>query len=292
MKYENKPYRSILYVPVSNKKACQKAKKLPVDALILDLEDSVLPDKKSFARDYLHKILTDERSDFGDKKLIVRTNSLKTECGMKDLAKVLEVKPDSILIPKVEGSEDLEQIECNQVFMESKMTIWIMIETPLGVLNVQNTVADSQFLEGIVVGTNDLVNELGAKESLARHSVVGSLAHILLVSRAYGLICVDGVYNAYKDQIGLRTVCEQGREMGFDGKTLIHPSQIEPINTIFSPSSRDIEEARQIIEIFKISKLKGEGVAVLNGKIIEGLHVAAAEKLLGVAKTIEKVKVN
>ena len=165
-----------------------------------------------------------------------------------------------------------------------------MIETPLGVLNAQKIVDSSKELEGIIVGTNDLMTELGAKENLSRYGLVGSLSHILLVSRAYGLICVDGVYNSYKDKIGLRKACEQGRDMGFDGKTLIHPSQINTINEIFSPSSGEIDEATEIIEVFKLAKLRGDGVAVLNGKIVEALHAEAAERLLEIARTIAKGK--
>ena len=290
MRHDNNPYRSILYVPASNEKACQKAKKLPVDGLIFDLEDSVVPNKKDSAREYLSKLLSKERIDFANKRIIVRTNPLKTELGMRDLGMVLDVRPDSVLIPKVETSEDLNLLERHCGFTKTGITIWAMIETPLGILNAHKIVGASKFLAGIVVGTNDLINELGAKETLVRQSVLASLNHILLVSRAYGLICVDGVYNSYKDQNGLKTVCEQGREMGFDGKTLIHPLQIDLTNEIFSPTIREISEARKKIEVFKIAKDKGEGVAVLDGKIIESLHAEAAERLLEIAQKIEKDK--
>ena len=210
---------------------------------------------------------------------------------MDDLAAACAAGPDAILIPKVSTADDLKQVEklMKAFGVPDKTRIWAMMETPLGILNAQEIAAATPMLEAFVMGTNDLVKELFAAHTPDRAPVMTSLSLCLLVARAYGLICVDGVYNAFKDDDGLREACQQGRDMGFDGKTLIHPAQLAVTNQVFAPSAEDIALAQSYVDAFNEAKAKGEGVAVVNGKIVENLHVETAEKLLGKAEAIANI---
>ncbi|MEO1918158.1 MAG: aldolase/citrate lyase family protein [Paracoccaceae bacterium] len=222
----------------------------------------------------------------------VRINALDSEWGMDDLKAACAAAPDAILIPKVGSADDLKQVEkMMKAFGASDNTrIWAMMETPLGILNAQEIAASTLMLEAFVLGTNDLFKDLSATHTPERSAVIASLSMCLLAARAYGLICVDGVYNAFKDDEGLRSECQQGRDMGFDGKTLIHPAQLSVTNEVFAPSAADITLAQSYVDAFNEATATGSGVAVVNGKIVENLHVETAQKLLGKAATIAMIQ--
>ncbi len=282
----NTLFRSVLYMPGSKIRALEKAKTLDVDALIFDLEDAVSPDEKPMARDLVADAV--KAGGYGRRSVVVRINGLDSEWGMDDLAAACAAGPDAILIPKVSTGDELRHVEkLMKTFGAGENTrIWAMMETPLGILNAQEIAAASPLLEAFVLGTNDLVKDLFAAHTPDRSPVLTSLSMCLLAARAYGLVCVDGVYNAFKDEDGLRASCQQGRDMGFDGKTLIHPAQLAIANEVFAPSDDDIELAQTYVDAFNAAKAKGEGVAVVNGKIVENLHVETAQKVLGKAAVI------
>jgi citrate lyase beta subunit len=280
------PYRSVLYMPGSNERALEKARSLAADALILDLEDAVAPGEKPAARELVAKAV--ERRGYGRRKLIVRINGIETEWGMADLERAVGAGPDAILLPKVENAADIRRVAV--LFAEygapAGIRIWAMMETPRGILNAAAIAAAHPLLEGFVLGTNDLVKDLGAAHTPDRLPLVASLGLCLLAARADGLVCVDGVYNAFKDDAGLRAQCLQGRDMGFDGKTLIHPAQLAITNEVFAPSGEDIALAREQVAAFEAAESRGEGVAVVNGRIVEKLHVVSARRLLARAEAI------
>ena len=281
----SQPHRSILYSPAANEKAILKGHSLAVDGLIFDLEDSVLPKEKVFARKLICQILKESREKFGTRRIIVRINGLKTPWGADDLLQVSAVSPDAILIPKVESGNDLVSVTKLADLETLKINLWAMIETPLGVLNAQS-IASSSNLEALVMGTNDLIEDIGGINTPYREALLNSLNHVILVARAYKLICLDGVYNSFRDQEGLEVSCIQGRNLGFDGKTLIHPSQISTANRVFAPSKKQIEEAKLKIKEFARVKESGIGVAVVNGQIVESLHVQTAKNLIRMSKKI------
>jgi citrate lyase beta subunit len=284
------PYRSVLYMPGSKERALEKAKALAADALILDLEDAVAPSEKSAARDLVAKAV--EAGGFGRRKLIVRINGLDTEWGIGDLSRIAGAGPDAILLPKVEGAGDILRVAASlsEHGAPEKTRIWAMMETPRGILNAPEIAASHGKLEGFVLGTNDLVKDLGAAHTPDRMPLVASLGWCLLAARAEELICVDGVYNAFKDDEGLRASCIQGRDMGFDGKTLIHPAQIAITNEVFAPSEDDVSLAREQVAAFETAEARGEGVAVVNGRIVENLHVVTARRLLARAESIAALR--
>lgn len=280
------PYRSVLYMPGSKSRALEKARTLAADALILDLEDAVAPAEKPAARDLVGAAV--EGGGYGRRKLIVRINGLETEWGAADLERAAKAGPDAILLPKVESAADIARVADALVAhgAPEKTRIWAMMETPRGVLNAAAIAGAHERLEGFVLGTNDLVKDLGAAHTPDRLPLVASLGLCLLAARAEGLVCVDGVYNAFKDDEGLRASCVQGREMGFDGKTLIHPAQLAVTNEVFAPTDDDIALAKTQVEAFEEAEARGEGVAVVDGKIVENLHVVTARRLLARAEAI------
>lgn len=282
-------FRSVLYMPGSRERVLEKAKTLDVDALILDLEDAVTPDEKVMARALVCASV--KGGGYGRRFVAIRINGADTQWGAEDLDAACAAAPDAILVPKVSCAEDLVKIAARmkENGTDPKTRIWAMMETPLGILNAQEIAQTTPLLQTFIMGTNDLVNELFAAHTPDRAPVMTSLSICLLAARAYGLICVDGVYNAFKDDDGLRAACQQGRDMGFDGKTLIHPAQLAVTNDVFAPSAEDIELAQAYVDAFEAAKAKGEGVAVVNGKIVENLHVDTARKLLGKAATIARV---
>ncbi|EPX81585.1 HpcH/HpaI aldolase/citrate lyase family protein [Litoreibacter arenae] len=275
------PYRSVLYIPGSKTRALEKAQSLPVDAIIFDLEDAVAPDEKVAARQLLAKTLN--TTDYGPRKRIVRVNGGDTEWGADDLATFIDVAPDAILLPKV---EDPATIAALSGLLKGATTIWAMMETPRGILNA-SAIAAAPKMEGFVMGTNDLAKDLGSR---GRGAMLTSLQLCLLAARAEGLVCVDGVYNAFKDEDGLRAECDEGRDMGFDGKTLIHPAQVAIANEVFGPSEDELDLARRQIEAYEQAKADGQGVAVVDGKIVENLHVETATRLLAKADAIKLVE--
>ncbi|MER2508328.1 CoA ester lyase [Amaricoccus sp.] len=286
MEHNVQPYRSVLYMPGSRPRALEKARTLAADALILDLEDAVAPAEKPRARDLVGEAV--EAGGYGARRLIVRINALDTEWGLEDLERTCAAGPDAILLPKVEKPAHIlrlaDLMEANGAPVRTR--IWAMMETPRAMLNAPSVAGAHPRLEGFVMGTNDLVKDLGAAHTPDRTPLLASLGLCLLAARAEGLICVDGVYNAFQDQDGLRAACVQGRDMGFDGKTLIHPDQLAVTNEVFAPSPDEIVLAEAQVEAFESATARGEGVAVLNGRIIENLHVASARRLLARAAAI------
>ena len=274
------PYRSVLYLPGSRARVLEKAKGLAADALIFDLEDAVAPEDKLGARDLVCEVV---KRGYGARKRLIRVNGLESEWGGDDLKAAIAAEPDGILIPKVNNAAELQAIAGR---LNGKTRLWAMMETPLGILNAKEIAASTPLLEGFVIGTNDLVKELFAQHRPDRAPVMTSLSLCLLAARAHGLMCVDGVYNAFKDEDGLRAECQQGLEMGFDGKTLIHPAQIEAANDVFAPDEAELALARRYIEAFE----GAAGVAVVDGKIVENLHVENAVRLLAKADMIAKMK--
>ena len=283
----DRPRRSALYMPGSNPRALEKARSLPADSLILDLEDAVAPAEKKTARELVCAALS--AGGFGPRELIVRVNGLDTEWGADDLAAAATSSADAVLIPKVESAEMIHAVE-RALTEHGNQTakIWAMMETPLGMLNAQEIAASSERLTCFVLGTNDLVKDLGASHTNARTPIITALGLCMLAGRAYGLTVLDGVYNAFRDAEGLRASCLQGREMGFDGKTLIHPLQLEAANEVFSPSPEDLEMARKYVDAFADAEAAGKGVAVVDGRIVENLHVEMAKKQLAIAEAIRK----
>ncbi|WP_394197140.1 HpcH/HpaI aldolase/citrate lyase family protein [Litoreibacter albidus] len=272
------PYRSVLYIPGSKTRALEKAQGLPVDAIIFDLEDAVSPDEKVAARELLAETL--RTADYGPRKCIVRVNGADTAWGADDLATFIDVAPDAILLPKVEDTATVADLAA-RVTGDTK--IWAMMETPRGILNAA-AIAAAPKMEGFVMGTNDLAKDLGSR---GRAAMTTSLQLCLLAARAQGLVCVDGVYNAFKDDDGLQAECMEGRDMGFDGKTLIHPAQVAITNAVFGPSTEELELARRQIGAYEQAKADGQGVAVVDGKIVENLHVETATRLLAKADAIK-----
>ena len=274
-----RPYRSVLYIPGSKARALEKAMTLAADAIIFDLEDAVAPDEKVNARAILAKALN---GDFGKRTRIVRINGLDTVWGREDaLAFADHPGVDAILIPKVSRAADLDAA----AVLAPTKPLWAMMETALGMLNAAEIAGHAQ-LEGMVMGTNDLAKELGSRFRADRLALQSGLGLCVLAARAFGRVIVDGVYNAFKDDEGLRAECDQGRDMGFDGKTLIHPLQLEAANVAFAPNEAEVDLARRQISAFDEAIAQGQAVAVVDGKIVENLHVATAKAILAKAEAI------
>jgi citrate lyase beta subunit len=285
MPAEARPRRSVLYMPGSKERALEKARTLPVDAVILDLEDAVAPSEKQAARELVRK--AGKAGAYGPREVIIRINGLDTEWGAADLVAASEAGPDAILIPKAESAEQIAEVDSRMTYHNAPVdtAIWAMIETPLGALKAQE-IAAAPRMAAFVLGTNDLVKDLRAEHTPDRQPVMTALGLALLAARAYGLACIDGVHNALRDEEGLRAVCRQARAMGFDGKTLIHPAQIAAANEIFGPDAAAVEKARETVAAFDAAAARGEGVAVLDGRIVENLHVEQAKRLLAEAEAI------
>jgi citrate lyase beta subunit len=286
MQQDAHPYRSVLYMPGSRPRALEKARGLAADALILDLEDAVAPAEKPSARELVAEAV--EAGGYGGRKLLIRINGFDTEWGEADMARAAVAGPDAILLPKVESPEQVigaaERLERHGA--PERTRLWAMMETPRGIMNAAAVAASHPRLEGFVLGTNDLAKDLGAAHTPERLPLVVSLGLCLLAARAEGLVCVDGVYNAFRDAEGLRAACVQGRDMGFDGKTLIHPDQLAIANEVFAPSPDDVALAESQVAAFEAAQARGEGVAVVGGRIVENLHVVTARRLLARAAAI------
>lgn len=284
-----RPRRSVLYMPGSKPRALEKARGLAADVLILDLEDAVVPAEKAAARQQVLDAVA--HGGYGSRELVIRINGLDTEWGADDLAAAATSGADAVLIPKVESDAMIADAvtRLKAAGAPETMAVWAMMETPLGMLNAAQ-IAASPRLACLVMGTNDLVKELDAAHTETRQPVITALGLCMLAARAYGLAIVDGVYNAYKDEDGLRTSCIQGKEMGFDGKTLIHPAQLGVTNQVFAPSSDDIALAERYVSAFAETEAAGQGVAVVDGRIVENLHVETAQKLLARAEAIARLE--
>ncbi len=274
-----RPYRSVLYIPGSRERALDKARNLPVDAIIFDLEDAVAVEEKEKARDTLSAALA--QGGYGDRVRIVRINGLDTAWGAADARAAAEMDCDAVLLPKVESAAQLDALAA----LVGDTPLWAMMETPRGMLNAAEIAAHPQ-LRGMVMGTNDLAKELQTRFRPDRLPMMAGLGLCLLAAKAEGVIIVDGVFNAFKDEDGHRAECDQGRDMGFDGKTIIHPAQIGVANTAFAPSEAEIDLARRQIAAFREVEASGQGVAVVDGKIVENLHVVTAREILAKADAI------
>lgn len=275
-----RPYRSVLYIPAANQRAMDKARTLAADAIIFDLEDAVAPAEKPGARDLLCAALA---QDYGGRARILRINGFDTGWGRDDAAFAagLGARADAVLVPKVSRPEDLDAVAA----ITGDTPLWAMMETALGMLNAAAIAAHPR-LQGMVMGTNDLAKELGSRHRADRLGMQAGLGLCLLAARAHGRVIVDGVFNAFKDEDGLRAECEQGRDMGFDGKTLIHPAQLGIANAAFAPTEAEIDLSRRQIEAFDAAIAEGKAVAVVDGRIVENLHVETARKTLARADAI------
>ena len=274
-----RPCRSVLYLPASNARAVEKARSLPADAIIFDLEDAVAPPEKVAARNALVGAL---RADYGYRLRVVRINALDTPWGQEDARAFAEAgAADAVLLPKVDAPADLDAL----ADLVPTTHLWAMMETAAGMLNAAEIAAHPR-LEAMVMGTNDLAQELRVRDRADRLGLLPGLGLCVLAARAHGIAILDGVYNAFRDTRGLATECAQGRDLGFDGKTLIHPSQIEIANAAFAPDPSDLDLARRQIAAFEAAESEGRGVAVLDGRIVENLHVDTARRLLAQAEAI------
>lgn len=269
-----RPYRSTLYIPGANARAMDKARGLACDAIIFDLEDAVAPDAKPGARTALRAQL--DQGGYGARQRIVRINDLSSEWGREDAQAFADAPIDALLLPKVDSADDIARL----AGIVADVPIWAMIETPLGVLNAADIAARAG---GLVMGTNDLVKDLNARPDPARSQIQHALQLAVLAARAHDVVALDGVCNAIHDTDQLQAEAIQGRDMGFHGKTLIHPAQLQVANAVFAPSADDIVQARRVIAAFDATE---SGVAVLDGRIIESLHVETARATLAIADAI------
>ncbi|MFN7004292.1 MAG: HpcH/HpaI aldolase/citrate lyase family protein [Roseinatronobacter sp.] len=285
---DTRPFRSVLYIPGSKERALEKATTLAADAIIFDLEDAVALDEKARARVLLAETL--QSHDYGTRAKLVRINALSTEWGREDLEVIASARPEAILLPKVdEAAHVAELARLLDARPETADTrIWAMMESPLGVMNAL-AIAHAPRMAGFIMGTNDLAKDMGCRFRPDRLPLLSALQLPLIAAKAAGIVAVDGVYNAFKDDDGLRAECEQGRDMGFDGKTLIHPLQLAIANEVFSPSASEIDLAKRQIEAFDAATSRGEGVAVVDGKIVENLHIVTAKQILAKAEAIAEL---
>ena len=275
-----RPLRSVLYIPASKARILEKATQLPADALIFDLEDAVTPEAKVESRKALVHAL--DIHDYGTRYKIIRINGLDTEWGREDAQLVAQSGADAVLLPKVNTPYDLDALV---EIVGENVPLWAMMETCQGILNAASIVSHNR-LQGCVAGTNDLASELGCACDQNRSALQMGLQTIVMAARSAGLVAIDGVYNKFNDQEGLRLECEQGLALGYDGKSLIHPAQLAITNAIFAPSTDAIELARRQIEAFDEIERTGQGVAVVDGHIVENLHVASARRLIKLAEMI------
>jgi citrate lyase subunit beta/citryl-CoA lyase len=283
-----RPRRSVLYMPSSNERALDKAKTLPADAIIFDLEDAVAPDAKESARPMA--VAAASSGEYGSKELTIRCNGLDTPWGADDIAAAARSGASAVVIPKVASVEYVEQVSrlLNAAGAPDSMAIWPMIETPTAIFDVRHIAAHPR-VAVLVMGTNDLARELRAGLVPGRHPLVPHLATALAAAREASKVILDGVYNDVKNLEGFRDECVQGAEMGFDGKTLIHPGQVDIANDVWAPSDADVEHARKVIAAFDEAVREGRGVITVDGRMIENLHVANAQRTLAVADAIAAI---
>jgi citrate lyase subunit beta/citryl-CoA lyase len=281
-------------MPGSNERALEKAKTIPADALIFDLEDSVAPDAKALAREQVTAAV--RNGGYGGREIVIRVNALETPWGTDDLLAACAAAPDAILVPKVVHSGDIVSVAkiLQGVHAPEKIRLWAMMETPMAILNARTIAATAVYAENrlccFVMGTNDLIKESRARALHDRFAVVPWLAMTLVAARAYRLDILDGVYNDFRDERGLRDECERGRTLGMDGKTLIHPSQVGPCNEIFSPTQEEIDWSRKIIAAFAEPENRGMGVIVVEGRMVERLHLGMAERTVAIAEQISEME--
>lgn len=281
-----RPRRSMLYMPGSNARALEKARTLPADSLILDLEDAVAPDAKELARKQVCEAVA--AGGFGMREVLIRVNALSTRWGYEDIAMASKSGADGLLLPKVESADAIRHMEAIMRANDApeSMRIWAMMETPRSVLESQRIAESTPRMEGLVMGTSDLAKELDCAHTHERLPFMVSLGLCLLAARAAGLAILDGVYLDLNDETGFEAACKQGQEFGFDGKTLIHPKQVGPCNRVFTPKPQDVAWSRRIIEAHAAATARGEGVVVVDGRLVENLHVESARRVVGMADAI------
>lgn len=285
-----RPRRSVLYMPGSNARALEKARDIPADALILDLEDAVAPDAKELARAQVTTAV--EQGGYGHREVVIRVNAPGTPWFEADLAAASKAKPDAILIPKVSSAETLQRVGAALQSQRAPMQIavWAMIETPLGILNAESIARAAQDpatrLSCFVLGTNDLAKETRARFVPGRAPMLPWLVTAILAARAHGIDVLDGVCNNLKDEAGYLAECEQGRDLGFDGKTLIHPAQVAVANSIFAPSATETAQAQTILAAFALPENAGKGAIQLDGRMVELLHAEMARRTVALAEAI------
>lgn len=285
-----RPRRSVLYMPGANTRALDKARTLPADALIFDLEDAVAPDAKEAAR--TNVVAAAWSKAYGKREIAIRCNGLTTAWGEADVAAIATSGADAILVPKVESAAEVTHVVSllDAAGAPPDLGVWAMIETPKAILRVEEIAGSHPRLALFVMGTNDLVKDMRARHTPMRLPLLTALGLGILAARAYGLTVLDGVYNDIQDAAGFRAVCQQGLEMGFDGKTLIHPSQVEPCNEVFAPSAAELEMAGRIVAAFRQAQAAGKGVVTVDGRMIENLHVEQAERALALASAIKELQ--
>ena len=283
-----RPRRSVLYMPGSNERALEKAKSLPADGLILDLEDAVAPDAKEDARAAVCSAVAAE--GYGRREVLVRTNGFDTVWGRADLEAAAKAGPDGVLIPKVNTAEDVEAASkaLDEAGAADSVTLWVMMETPLAIFNAREIAESSDWtrLAGLVMGTNDLAKEMHGQLEKGRMPFIGMLATCVLAARGYGLAVLDGVFNDLGDDRGFAEECRSGREIGFDGKTLIHPGQIEACNRVFAPSNDELQRAKRIVAAFEEPENQDKGVIRVDGQMVELLHADIARRTVAIADAI------
>ncbi|MFN4024343.1 MAG: HpcH/HpaI aldolase/citrate lyase family protein [Hyphomonas sp.] len=284
----HRPRRSCLYMPGANTRALEKARDLPADTLILDLEDAVAPEAKEEARAAI--LAAVKTGGYGKREIVIRMNGLDTPWGHDDLKAIATSGAHAVLAPKVTGPRDIERLDnlLNEAGAPDGLDLWVMIETPIAILSLREIAAASigSRLTAFVMGTNDLAKEYRARMTADRLAFQAALQLTVAAARAYGLVAIDGVYNDIKNESGFRDECEQGRDLGFDGKTLIHPSQLEEANRIFAPSPHDVEQAVAVIEAFADPANAGKGVLKVNGKMTELLHLEEARRIVAMDEAI------
>ncbi len=283
-----RPRRSALYMPGSNARAIEKAKSLPADVVIFDLEDAVAPEAKATARAQVAAAVA--QGGYGRRELVIRVNGLDTPWGSDDLKAAAAAAPDAILLPKVSSPATLANVAAALVDRPGKTKVWAMIETPLAILNLREIAAaagdPSTRLACFVIGTNDLVKETRAELDGSRSAALYWLSATVTAARGFGLDVLDGVFNNFKDFEGFRRECVQGRQLGMDGKTLIHPDQISAANEVFSPSAAELAAARKIIAAFELSENKGKGVITVEGRMVELMHLDMARRTVQIADAV------
>ena len=286
-----RPRRSVLYMPGSNARALEKAKTLPADGVILDLEDSVAPDAKEAARAQVAEVV--KAGGFGAREIFIRVNAVDTPWHAEDLSAAAHAAPDVILVPKVSSPDTLELIGRRLLDMHTdhKTRVWAMIETPLAIFNILAIAAEARDSEsrlaGFIMGTNDLAKDTRARLVPGRAPMLGWLSMCVAAARIHGIDILDGVYNDLANAEGFAAECKQGVELGFDGKTLIHPNQIEPCNAAFSPSAEEVAMARKMIAAFDLPENKDKGVVSMDGRMVERLHAEMARRTVAIAEAIE-----
>ncbi|MEL6890858.1 MAG: CoA ester lyase [Actinomycetota bacterium] len=280
-----RPRRSVLYMPAANERALEKAKSIPADAIIFDLEDAVAPDAKPEARAKAADAVAS--GEYGDRELTIRCNGLDTRWGRDDVASAAAAGPSAVVLPKVDSVEAVDAVSAllDESGASADTMIWPMIETPTAIFDVRSIAAHPR-VAVLVMGTNDLAKELRSPVVPGRHPLVPHLATALLAAREAGVAILDGVYNDVKHPDGFAAECRQGMEMGFDGKTLIHPSQVDPANEVWSPAADEVDHARRVIAAFDEAVAAGKGVVTVDGRMVENLHVDNARRTIAVADAI------